>query len=147
MLFVTALTAAMQEHIDEDVLETYALGRLEAEDAARVEEHLLICVACQTHLEKTESFIKALRGVAADLFDSYDYVHDTEAGPVHLTLIKAESRWIARFWGANLEGMRLFGDAREATRYLSDCFSEMFPRHECTPHCAPRDKNAPQALI
>jgi len=140
MNFVSARTATMQRHIDEDVLEAYALGKLKDDGLTQVEEHLLLCVPCQDQLRKVETFIKALRGVAADLFDSYDFVHDTEAGPVHLTLIKAEGRWVARFWGENLEGMLVFGDARDASRYLGDCFSEMFPAHQCTPRCGPRDK-------
>jgi anti-sigma factor RsiW len=35
------------DHLDEDLLESYALGRIgEEKELARVEEHLLACPAC-----------------------------------------------------------------------------------------------------
>lgn len=50
-------------HIDEDVLEQYAMGQLDPDSAqlATVEEHLLICSACQQSLQELERFLAALR--------------------------------------------------------------------------------------
>ena len=47
-------------HIAEDVLELYALGRLSEAEITPVEEHLLLCPACQDALAATDEFISAL---------------------------------------------------------------------------------------
>jgi hypothetical protein len=48
-------------HIDEDVLELYSLGRLAETQSSGLEEHLLICRACQERLEQTDDFVRAFR--------------------------------------------------------------------------------------
>ncbi|MBM3793625.1 MAG: zf-HC2 domain-containing protein [Acidobacteria bacterium] len=48
-------------HFDEDVIEAYAMGRLDPESAAGFEEHLLICPVCQSRLECTDNFVRAFR--------------------------------------------------------------------------------------
>jgi anti-sigma factor RsiW len=53
------------DHISEEVLEEYALGRLPEADAAPVEEHLLVCAFCQERLQLTDEFIAALREAVA----------------------------------------------------------------------------------
>jgi hypothetical protein len=49
-------------HLDEDVLEQYALGKL-TDDAQleAAEEHLLVCVRCQSKLEQIDKFVTAFR--------------------------------------------------------------------------------------
>jgi len=48
-------------HITEDDLEVYALGRLpEGELQARIEEHVLVCKACQDRLIMLDEFITKL---------------------------------------------------------------------------------------
>ncbi len=49
----------MITHIDEDVLEAYSLGRIANNEASVLEEHLLICRACQERLEQTDDFVRA----------------------------------------------------------------------------------------
>lgn len=44
-------------HISDDALERYAYGRLPDELITPLEEHLLICEACQARLEQLEQFI------------------------------------------------------------------------------------------
>jgi anti-sigma factor RsiW len=54
-----------RDHISEELLDEYALGRLPDADAAPVEVHLLLCSFCQDRLQLTDEFIAALR-LAAD---------------------------------------------------------------------------------
>jgi anti-sigma factor RsiW len=46
---------------DDDLLEKYALGRLDEPGAAPIEEHLLICERCQDRLKELDDFVTALR--------------------------------------------------------------------------------------
>jgi anti-sigma factor RsiW len=51
------------EHISEDLLELYSLGRLEEPQLAPVEEHLLICHDCLDRVEQMDEYVAALRAV------------------------------------------------------------------------------------
>jgi len=51
-------------HIDDDVLEQYALGSLGPELLAAIEEHLLTCRDCQTRLIAVDEFIGLFRAAA-----------------------------------------------------------------------------------
>ena len=44
-------------HIEEDLLDQYAMGTLSGESVQEVEEHLLICRSCQTRLAETDEFL------------------------------------------------------------------------------------------
>ena len=48
-------------HLSEDQLEQYAQGRLNPSQAVPLEEHLLICVACQEKLDSVENFALGMR--------------------------------------------------------------------------------------
>ena len=48
-------------HVADDVLEKYLLNRLPEPELAAVEEHLLVCPACQTKAEETDEFILAAK--------------------------------------------------------------------------------------
>jgi hypothetical protein len=51
-------------HVDEETLDRYALGKLSEDGAAPVEEHLLVCHACQDRLDAADTFIAAFRDAA-----------------------------------------------------------------------------------
>ena len=53
-------------HVADDVLEMYLMKSLPEDDIASVEEHLLICSACQDQVEETETFIHAARVALLD---------------------------------------------------------------------------------
>lgn len=53
-------------HIADDVLEKYLMQRLGEEDATEVEQHLLVCPACQTQAQQTEEFILVTRAALRD---------------------------------------------------------------------------------
>ncbi len=50
------------EHISEDDLEMYAMGRIGDLETGPIEEHLLVCEECQDSLAATDELIRALRG-------------------------------------------------------------------------------------
>ena len=54
------LTLRWDGHPPEDVLEAYALKRLAPDLQAGVEEHLLVCEACQDRLAQIDVFIAAM---------------------------------------------------------------------------------------
>ena len=57
----------LHSHAPEEVLESYVMGKLSEEETAPLEEHLLICPACQNRLEETEQFVHAVRAAAVEL--------------------------------------------------------------------------------
>ncbi|HXG32704.1 MAG TPA: hypothetical protein VNJ11_05020 [Bryobacteraceae bacterium] len=56
-----------ENHIEDDELELYALGRLCESRVVAVEEHVLICESCQDRLAETEAYVEAVRAAAAKL--------------------------------------------------------------------------------
>lgn len=54
-------------HISEESLESYALGSLSEPLITGLEEHLLICPACQDKLRQVDHYVTAMRGAAAGL--------------------------------------------------------------------------------
>jgi anti-sigma factor RsiW len=53
------------QHFSEEDLELYALGRASEELQEQVEEHLLICTACQEKVTTIDQFVAALRTAIA----------------------------------------------------------------------------------
>lgn len=51
-------------HISDEDLERYSLNGLPEPDLAVVEEHLLVCPACQDRLEATDAYVRAMREAA-----------------------------------------------------------------------------------
>jgi hypothetical protein len=54
-------------HIDENVLDRYAMGTLPEAAVPQVEEHLLICSFCQTRLVETDDFLVHFRTAATQV--------------------------------------------------------------------------------
>ena len=55
----------LELHYPDDVLERYAMGKLSALDYVPLEQHLLICTACQTKLLAVEDYILIARAALA----------------------------------------------------------------------------------
>ena len=55
------LTKSFPPHPSEDILEEYVLDRLPEALTAQVEEHLLICHACQDAVEQADTFVSAMK--------------------------------------------------------------------------------------
>ena len=59
------MNAGFDRHFTAEVLEEYALGIQSEEDCTSLEEHLLICSACQDLLAETDEYIQAVKTAAA----------------------------------------------------------------------------------
>jgi len=53
--------ASVESHIDEELVEQYALGGMTELESASVEEHLLVCRRCQDALSLTDRLIHSIR--------------------------------------------------------------------------------------
>jgi hypothetical protein len=63
-------------------------------------------------------------------------IHATQDGPVFGALHRrALGKWMARHWGAQLDGGRMVDSAEEAKEYLTESFHQMFPDHTCSEQC------------
>ena len=51
----------MAAHVDEDRLELYLLDLLEEPEVAAIEEHILLCPACQAAQEELHGYVQAMR--------------------------------------------------------------------------------------
>jgi hypothetical protein len=54
-------------HLDAEEIESYSLQTTPESDAARVEEHLLICTDCQKRVESSDIFVRAMHDAAHEL--------------------------------------------------------------------------------
>jgi len=54
------------DHILEDSLEQYAMGKLPDSETGPLEEHQLVCHECQDRLWETDKFLAAFRAVASE---------------------------------------------------------------------------------
>ena len=57
----------LKVHFADHVLERYAMGKLSNLAGALLEEHVLICEACQTRLVTIEEYLLVLRAALAAL--------------------------------------------------------------------------------
>ena len=58
------MTSGTCEQFSDELLESYALGRLAEPGCAPLEEHLLLCPACQERLSRTDEFVAAMKAAA-----------------------------------------------------------------------------------
>jgi hypothetical protein len=61
------LRAMPAPHIEENVLDRYAMGTLPGESIPKVEEHLLDCLFCQSRLVETDEFLMQFRAAATEV--------------------------------------------------------------------------------
>lgn len=59
-----ALVMEQNEHLGEDQLESYSIGNLAEPDAVCLEQHVLICEACQDRLAGSDSWVRSIRRAA-----------------------------------------------------------------------------------
>lgn len=113
----------MRDHLSDDALEEYSLDKLSESRSARIEQHLLCCEYCRARLLGIEPV---------------NSVHFTRDGPVYSRITRlATGDMMARHWGSELDGGRVFRSLSAAKRYLSTSCSQMFPEHECDGRCGP----------
>ena len=61
------MNAGFNNHVSEEVLEIYALGKLSDDDCAPLEEHLLLCCICQRRLEQADEYLRVIKAAASSL--------------------------------------------------------------------------------
>ncbi|MGA2880501.1 MAG: hypothetical protein ABSG13_16255 [Bryobacteraceae bacterium] len=59
------MNAGFDLHFSEEVWEEFAIGRRSEEDCRPLEEHLLICPACQDLLAVTDEYIRVAKAATA----------------------------------------------------------------------------------
>jgi hypothetical protein len=130
------MTDSFRDHPSCEALERYSLNALPEAEVAGVEEHLLVCETCRQIVSEMDVFAPLLRGGPKS--HPVAFVHTTDDGPVTLELEALPgSKWSARFWGKQLEGLALMPTAAEAYRHLRTSFAEMYPGHLCSGGCGP----------
>jgi len=109
------------EHLSEENLESFSLGRVAPSRVAGFEKHLLICEPCRQRLIAIEA---------------YNYIHYTIDGLIYSRVTKLRSgMFFARHWGRQMEGGKEFRSTNAAKAYLIRTFRQMFPEHLCEPRC------------
>src|ERR1051325_3476055 len=61
---ISEIAIICQNHPTDDVLEEYCFGRLNEEQAAPVEEHLLVCAQCQSVLAQIDEYIHLFKAAS-----------------------------------------------------------------------------------
>ncbi len=54
------------EHLSDEEIELYSLGRLTEPAISRLETHLLVCEHCRNRLEEEDAYIRAMRSALRD---------------------------------------------------------------------------------
>ena len=55
------LVIELNRHLGDEQLESYSIGNLAEQDIVRLEEHVLICEACQDKLALSDSWVRSVR--------------------------------------------------------------------------------------
>lgn len=66
------ISLAFRDHPGENVLEEYAFGRLDDAKEAVLEQHILVCVRCQSALAAVDEYIRLMKFAAARLLETED---------------------------------------------------------------------------
>lgn len=133
------------DHLEDELLEQYALGTLTDSTALAAEGHLFVCEACRTRLAAAERFITGLRGLShGSDADPLDETHATDAGPARLRVEQGQrGQWTAVFSGGGVELCEHFRTVFEANAFLLGRFQSLFPTHRCGDGCGTRDTEPP----
>jgi predicted anti-sigma-YlaC factor YlaD len=54
-------------HIDEEIAERYAMRSLARDEAALVEEHLLVCETCRNRVTEADAYVRAMESAVPRL--------------------------------------------------------------------------------
>jgi len=125
------------QHIDDNSLELYALGRLSDFEVFAIQEHLLICTACRTHYDEILEFASTMREAARQMVTELIATHDTEDGLMYLYVRPSGSdTWVAIIRGESASGGVTAPTHDGAVAKCIEAFHQMFPEHVCTGSCA-----------
>lgn len=82
------MNASFDRHFADKDWEEYALGMRSEEDCTSLEEHLLICLACQDLLADADAYIQAVKAAAALLAPQDDAAKPVTDSPTRRKLSK-----------------------------------------------------------
>ena len=135
LVFRSSAESSLQ-HIDDSTLELYALGRLSEFEVIAIQEHLLICTACQTHYEEILEFSSTIRAAVVQMATELIATHFTEDGYIHLYVRPSTSDfWVATIRGKAASGGVTAQSWQDAVNECIATFNQMFPEHVCTAAC------------
>jgi hypothetical protein len=124
------------QHIDDSTLELYALGRLSEFEVIAIQEHLLICTACQTHYREVLEFALSMQAALVQMTSELIARHDTEDGFISLYVRPSTGEtWVATIRGKSASGGYTAQTREDAVHECIAIFYEMFPEHVCTARC------------
>jgi hypothetical protein len=125
------------QHIDDDSLELYALGRLSEFEVFAIQEHLLICTACRTHYDEILEFASTMHAAAWQIVTELIATHHTEDGLIYLYVRPSDSdTWVATIRGESTSGGVTAPTRQGAVSECVEAFRQMFPEHMCTAACS-----------
>jgi anti-sigma factor RsiW len=124
----------------DEIIEKYARGKLNNEtQVARVEEHLLVCRACQDRAAAEESYIAAIRSALPQFAlvpVEIHAVHKTNEGSVYLWISEsADDCWTVRVQGCKVNCGSAATSRQAAMQETEVMFYQMFADHSCSEEC------------
>ena len=114
------MTGKQGIHASEDQLESYALGRLPQQELAPLEEHLLVCEACQDRLREVDSFIAAFREAVRREEPQAAATPASDLWGMIPRWLRLVAGWRTPVWGAALAALLLIAlvvPSRDGGRY------------------------------
>ncbi len=83
------------EHATEEALESYSLGTLSEAETEVLEEHLLICSACQDRLSETDTYVRHMQAAAGKLRGRKVQKRGCSARRFAFALVRSRLVWAA----------------------------------------------------
>ncbi len=88
-------------------------------------------------------FLASAEATRLEAIEPVNFVHYTEDGMIFSRVTRLRTgKVMARHWGKELDGGKVFRRVSAGKKYLSDSFSHMFPEHECDGRCGPTQEPA-----
>jgi hypothetical protein len=84
------------QHLLDDILESYVMDRLQADEIEQTENHLLVCEHCRTRLEETRLYVQATKTAASRIREAEES-------------FRARKRARAEWWANVLRGRPALG--------------------------------------
>jgi hypothetical protein len=134
------------DHIEDGLLEAYAVGNAPAEALEQFGQHLQACAQCRQRLRKTRQFVRDLQAALKTQPVLLESAHLTEHGSIRVAVKTSDSGdWLASVSGPDIETLQHFPkeQADAAVQYALRTFTELFPEHKCTAGCRAAPQKSP----
>ena len=108
-------------------------------ELAAIEEHLLVCHACQDRLTDTDVYTKSIRAALASFHVEaveMQAVHVTSEGNIYLWVTEdAQGFWTARIRGCKVDSGKVLTSCFYAFKHNASAFRTLFSEHACSTEC------------